>query len=150
MKYIYIFCQGFWVGAYYERRLSRYLIETYVWKWCIPRNHQFSRGKSGKMVINLWNGRCPSFQQTHLYIGVLFFVMSQDPSAPFHKRHTSRVPIRDHEGLNYCGRDGKTGWLNPWCLPIRHPPIGTMRNQALSWAPGTSKPRLMATTSLAL
>jgi hypothetical protein len=52
------------------------------------------------MVINLWNGRCPSFQQTHLYIGVLFFVVSQDPLAPFHISDTlPGVPIRDHEGL---------------------------------------------------
>ena len=24
------FCQGFWVGAYYERKLSRYLIEIHL------------------------------------------------------------------------------------------------------------------------
>ena len=83
----------------------------YVWKWCIPRNHQFSWGKFGKMVINLWNGRCPSFQQTHLYIGVLFFCRVTRSLGPIsHIRHTSRGSNKGSWGA-YCGRDGKTGWL---------------------------------------
>jgi hypothetical protein len=118
-------CQGFWVGAYYERRLSRYLIEIstfisiwgYVWKWWIPGNHPLSWGKSGKMVI--------SFQRTHLYIVFLFLVMSRDPFAPFHKRHTSSISNKGSWGAYCDGRDEKTE-VNPGCLPINKtsPPLG--------------------------